>query len=132
MHSIAAHLEEFDPHFYLRALVAVAVADGLHPDEEAFVRSQAEMLGVDAEGLFAAPADVSAVVGPNPLSCRLAYRDCFVLACIDGPPNERERAILGALQRALGLTPELAARIEDWMTRYSELLAEGEALLAAE
>lgn len=131
MRSIAAHLEEFDTDFYIRALVAVAASDGMSPDEADYIRSQAQMLGKDASPLLSDPPTIAAVSGEaSEVTKRLAYRDCYVLASIDGPPNANERRVLTELCGALSLSGSTAARIEDWMDRYSALIVEGEALLA--
>lgn len=133
MHGIAAHINDFDPVFYIRALVAVAAADGIADEEVDYIESQAGMLGVDAGPLLAAPVSLRGLSSvASVITRRLAYRDCFVLASIDGPPNPSERRVLDELREALGLDATLAARIEDWMLRYSSVLAEGEALLASE
>lgn len=131
MRPIAAHIDEFEPDLYIQALVAVASCDGMTNDELDFIKGQAQMLGIDPAAALAAPVmvhDVSRAM--TQITRKLVYRDCYVLASIDGAPNARERDILGQLQSVLGLTPEVCAKIEDWMNRYSALLEEGEALLA--
>lgn len=133
MRSIAAHVEEFDIDFYMRALVAVAACDGMSSDEADYIQSRAQMLGMDASPLLRDPPPLAAVSEKaSEVTKRLAYRDCYVLANIDGPPNANERRVLADLCDALGLTAATAAKIEDWMNRFSLLLEEGEALLAAE
>jgi len=130
MRPIAAHLDEFEPGLYIQALVAVASCDGMTNDELDFIQGQAQMLGVDTAAALAAPVmvhDVSRAM--TQITRKLVYRDCYVLARIDGVPNEREREILDQLRAVLGLTPEACAKIEDWMDRYSVLLQEGGALL---
>lgn len=128
----AANLDAFEPEAYLSALVAVAAADGITAEEIAHIRNQAGMLGFSADALLDSPPPVSTIdASAAPITRRLAYRDCFILAWIDGPPNELERQALDRVGEALGLAPPLRRRIEGWMERYSALLEEGEALLAS-
>ena len=131
MRSIAAHIDEFEPEIYIQALVAVASCDGMTDDELEFIKSQAQMLGVDPGSALAAPVMVANVSrSANQITRKLAYRDCYVLASIDGAPNARERDVLDQLRIALGLALDVCGKIEDWMNRYSALLEEGETLLA--
>ncbi len=125
-------MDDFDVPLYLRALVAVAASDGISPDEEGFIRQQASALGVDADDVLAdtAPAVGAVVDGATPLTRRVIYRDCFILAHVDGVVSGEERAVLASLRDTLGLTPERAAALESWAERYSAILAEGESLLA--
>jgi hypothetical protein len=133
MRSLAANVEDIDITFYMRALVAVAAVDGMSDAEADYIRSRSQMLGIDSSTLLSDPPPITAVSGTaSEITKRLVYRDCYVLASIDGPPSAKERAVLADLCDALGLAAGTAERIEDWMNRFSSLLTEGEALLVAE
>ena len=125
-------LGEFEPEKYLQALVTLARIDGVHPDEELFIRQQAAAFGVDAEPYFAQPAAELATIGQSATATtrRLIYRDCYMLAETDGQVSEAERALLDRLRAELALEANQAQALESWAKRYAQILREGEALLA--
>jgi len=133
MNTTSFELEDFNAPLYLRALVAVAASDGIHPAEEGFIRQQAAAFGVDADDLLSdtSPAVGALVEGASPMTRRIIYRDCFILAHVDGMVSDEERAVLADLRGTLGLTPEKAGALESWAERYSAILAEGESLLTS-
>jgi uncharacterized membrane protein YebE (DUF533 family) len=134
MKPLSINLDAFNPQTYLRALIAVAAVDGVHPLEEAFIRQQATAFGVDPEPLLASsPADLAELArGTTALTRRIIYRDCFMLTHVDGILSEEDRAVLEQLRRVLEIEPQRATALEDWVRQYSALLASGEAILSEE
>jgi uncharacterized membrane protein YebE (DUF533 family) len=134
MKPLSINLDAFNPQAYLRALIAIAAVDGVHPLEEAFIRQQATAFGVDPEPLLASsPVDLTEIArGTTGLTRRMIYRDCFMLTHADGIVSEEERAALEQLRGVLELEPQRAVALEDWVRQYSALLALGEALLSEE
>ena len=125
-------LQEFDPTTYLRLLVAQGHLDGLVPEEQAYIRARAALLGVEVEPLLAQPLTELPAVDEqiSETTRRVILRDCIVLACIDGDYSELERAHVHRVAKWLKVDIEAADRIEDWLRRYWELMDESEALLS--
>ena len=132
MKPIQFDIGDFEPEKYMQALVALAHIDGLHPDEELFIRQQAAAFGVDAEPYFTQPPADFAQIGQSttPTTRRLIYRDCFMLAEADGQVSDAERGLLERLRTELALENDQAQALESWAQRYTQILREGEALLA--
>lgn len=132
MKPIHIDIGEFEPEKYLQALVALAHIDGMHPEEELFIRQQASAFGVDVEPFFAPSTFEFTQVGQSatPTTRRLIYRDCYMLAEADGRISEAERALLDRIRQDLALEVNQAQALESWAQRYAQILREGEALLA--
>jgi tellurite resistance protein len=134
MKPIHIDIGEFEPEKYLQALVALAHIDGMHPDEELFIRQQASAFGVDAEPYFGQSTSDSEFTqigqSTTPTTRRLIYRDCYMLAEVDGQISQAERALLDRIRQDLALEVNQAQALESWAQRYAQILREGEALLA--
>jgi hypothetical protein len=126
-------VDQFDGEFYLRALTAVAAADEMVESEVEYIRSQAEMLGLDAEQALASGVTLADLPATSTvITRRLAYRDCFVLASMDGPPNDKERRVLNELRVASKSSLTLPNELKTGCFGTRSLLAKGEALLVRE
>ena len=113
------------------ALVAVAFSDGLHEDEAKYILQQALMLGVDAEPLLAEPGQALEMLTRTSslATARVVYRDCFILAHVDGVVTEQELTVLGEIRKRLGVTVERARALEAWAEQFTALLDDGERLV---
>lgn len=129
----AAHvLENFDAEVYVRALVAVAQTDGVRDEERAFITDHAGALGVPVPD-FETRIDVGTVgAGTSDVTRRMIVRDCIVLAALDGDFSSAERERIKDIAGHLGVSPAMAQKLEAWVTKYAEVVEEGQQLLASE
>ncbi|MED5369542.1 MAG: hypothetical protein VX899_00885 [Myxococcota bacterium] len=125
-------IQDFDPHTYLRLLVAQALVDGMTAEERDYILLRGALLDVDATELLERPLQTLPPVDPglSETTRRVILRDCIVLACIDGDFSEAERERVHRLAEWLSVPVESVDRIEDWLHRYWDLMEEAEALLA--
>ena len=97
---------------YLSALVAIARADKLiHERERAYIETQARLLGVNLEELWAAPS-LEQVLEEHDLDTatrEAILRDTIVLSHIDGEVSADEREAIAEVAATLGVS---AARHE--------------------
>lgn len=130
MFDVSQILKDFDGSAYLSALVAVAQADGVTPEEEEFIRGQAEAMGIPMPDLTK-PVEVATVADvASTVTKRVIVRDCIVLALVDGHYTENERQRIFDIARQFGVEPALVERMERWAKDYSRVLAEGQAILS--
>lgn len=129
MIEVAQIIEGFEAEVYLKALIAVAQADGVSSSERDFIQNQATLLGVDEVNfeMMISLDDLSNQI--NAVTRRIIVRDCIVLATVDGDYTENERRRIAGIAEALGVTPERTAQLENWLQQYSDLLEEGQRLL---
>lgn len=122
-------LEGFDAKAYLDALVAVAKADGVKPEEREFIVQQAASLGIEPD--FEHPIDLTILRSASSIvTRRIIIRDCIVLAAVDGDYSANERERIGEIASGLGVDARTVERIEDWIKRYSDILEEGQRIFA--
>ncbi|MCA9641034.1 MAG: hypothetical protein H6718_06730 [Polyangiaceae bacterium] len=129
MIDVSLILSDFDGPTYLNALIAVAQVDGVKPEEEAFINGQAEAMGLPLPDL-ATPADVAASAVASTVTKRIIVRDCIVLASVDGSYTENERKRIFDVARHLDVSDALVERMERWVTDYTRILEEGQAILS--
>ena len=123
-------LEGFDAEVYVRALVAVAQTDGVRDEERAFITDHAAALGVTPPD-FEQNVDVATLGKGTPeVTRRMIVRDCIVLASMDGDYTATERERIRDIARQLGVDSDVVAKLEAWITKYSDVLGEGQRLLA--
>lgn len=105
----------FDPQIYLRALAAIALADGqLHERERAFIEEQARLFNIEVEPLWEQARDLTFLEGifVNDRTRAAILRDAVLLARIDGEFHETERARLVEIAGKLGLDESAVAAAE--------------------
>jgi len=130
MLAVAEVLEGFDAEAYLQALVAVAQTNGVKDEEVEFIKHQAESLGIAAVD-FDQPVDLTAIAKTaSSVTCRIILRDCIVVAAADGDFTDSERERINEIAGCLGVDLEVVGKLESWMQRYSDVLKEGQELIA--
>lgn len=101
---------------YLSALVAIARADQLiHERERAYIETQARLLGVDLDELWAAPS-LERVIQEHELNTatrEAIVRDTIVLSHIDGEVSDAERAAIYEIAALLEISGDRLEEIEE-------------------
>lgn len=132
----SSHLQEIDPHVYLKTMVAVAVADGqVHEREQSYINAQAQLLAVNPEPYWVSPDPTLSFLNTQNLSytTRISIlRDCLVLAYIDGVCDEQEREKVVNIASILHITESKVAELETWLKDLWTVLERGNQLLKGE
>lgn len=116
---------------YIKALVAIACADGTVSDKEReYIEIQAAIAGVKVDSWSLSPLSELQDKGSlSPQAKALLIRDAIVLAHIDGSYDESERNVLFSIADTINFPREKVILLETWFQDYCEVLKKGIALL---
>ena len=124
--------KSFDATAYLKALIAVALADGgMAPEELNFIEVQAKLLAQDLDHLLQEPSQSLKAQAHrlSPKTKMIIIRDCISMAHMDKDYAASERERILEIARDLGLGPEEVIKWEDWLSDYWAILDRGDQLM---
>jgi len=124
--------EEFDSEAYLKALTAVAMADGeIAPEEMTFIEVQAKLLALDLEKILKAPEQNLRLITPkiSLKTKKVILRDCISMAHMDGKYSSIEQTKVLEIAQDLGLGSQDVEELEKWLLDYWKILERGSKIL---
>lgn len=122
--------------YYLKAIVSVALADGIiHEKEREFVNAQAELLSIDPKPYWENPEkDFSFLSNAemSRMSRMTIIRDCIVLGYIDGNYDDSERNRVAQIAENMKIGNSDVEAVEKWLKEFWEVLEKGKSLFEEE
>jgi len=125
----------FDANAYLKALIAVALADGgMAPEEMNFIEIQAKLLALDLDRLLREPEqNLKKLAHRLPHKTKMIIiRDCISMAHMDAEYAESERKRILEIAQELDLGAEEVTSWEEWLLEYWAVLERGDRLIDGE